>query len=70
MPFHPLLMSVRLGGFYNELSCPIKVLMTPFFMILISSTFCIELITLPLRYLIHEITNIYSDSDESIWVYK
>jgi hypothetical protein len=67
MSFHPLPMSVRIGSFYVRVSQPIKIIITPFFSIVITSIFCLEIILLPFRWLCHEICNIYSDMDESEW---
>ena len=67
MPFSPLSISVRIGSFYSELSLPIKIFFIPFCSVLITFTFCIEIVILPFRWLCHEIRNIYSDMDESVW---
>ena len=67
MPFHPLPISVRIGSFYSEISQPIKIITAPFFSIVITSTFFIEILILPFRWLWHELNNIYSDMDESEW---
>ena len=58
MPFHPLPISVRIGSFYSELSQPIKIITMPFFCIFITSTFFIESIMLPFRWLLYEMRRI------------
>jgi hypothetical protein len=69
MPFHPLLFSVRLGDHFQNLSKCQKICFCPFMMVAITLTFTLELITLPFRWAYHECTHIYSDRDESEWVY-
>jgi hypothetical protein len=71
MPFHPLPLSVRIGGYYTNIeSTFVKVIITPFYMVFGTIIFALEILTFTIRYLIHEIRHIYSDRDESEWVYR
>ena len=70
MPFNPLPVSVRLGGWFQNKTYNIKICICPIFAIIISVVLFIEIIVLPIRMCFHEINHIYSDQDESEWSYQ
>ncbi len=70
MPFHPLPVSVRLGGWFQNQTRNIKICISPIFSITISIIFLGEILFLPIRWCFHEITHIYCDLDESEWSYE
>lgn len=67
MPFHPLPLSVRIGGSYNNLPTAGKVAAVPIMVVAITVVFALELLILPCRWIGHELTHHYSDRDESEW---
>lgn len=67
MPFYPLPLSYRMASLYHRTEGFARVLVTPIAGVLVGVAFLVDGITLPVRWLVHEVAHIYSDKDESAW---
>ena len=67
MPFYPLPLSWRNSQIYQNLPNLIKFPLLPIFCLSAGICFVLDSVSLPFRWIYHEIVNHYSDMDDSEW---